>query len=97
LATIFSIPAKRDLLEIWVYIAEDNMDAADATERRIRGLCDKLATSPGMGKPRLDLGTDIRMFGVGNYMIYYRPSNNGVEILRVAHGSRDALRLFRLR
>jgi plasmid stabilization system protein ParE len=48
LAAIYSVPAKRDLLEIWIYIAEDNMDAADATERRIRGFCDKLAKSPGM-------------------------------------------------
>ncbi len=95
MAAIYSVPAKRDLLEIWIYIAEDNMDAADATERRIRGFCDKLAKSPGMGKPRPDLGTDIRIFGVGNYMIYYRPSRKGVKILRVAHASRDALRLFR--
>lgn len=69
MATIYTVPAKRDLVEIWVYIAEDNMDAADAMDSRIRQVCDKLDQSPALGKLRPELGEEIRTFGVGNYVI----------------------------
>jgi toxin ParE1/3/4 len=65
LAALYAIPAKRDLVEIWVYIAEDNMDAADAMDSRIRRVCDKLDQAPAMGKLRPELGVEIRSFGVG--------------------------------
>lgn len=91
----FAPAAKRDLVEIWVYIAEDNIDAADATDERIRQLCVTLAESPAMGRLRPELGVDIRTFGTGNYVIYYVPSKRGIKVLRFAHSARDASRLFR--
>ena len=97
MAALYTIPAKRDLVEIWVYIAEDNMDAADEMDSRIRQVCDKLDQSPALGKLRPELGVAIRTFGVGNYVIYYRMTPDGVRILRIAHGARDAFRLFGLK
>lgn len=97
MATIYTIPAKRDLVEIWVYIAEDNMDAADATEKRIRSVCDKLDQSPSLGKLRSELGAEIRAIGTGNYMVYYRLTPNGVRILRIVHSARDVFRLTGLK
>ena len=97
MATIYTVPAKRDLVEIWVYIAEDNMEAADALDSRLRQVCDKLSQSPALGKLRPELGVEIRTFGVGNYVIYYRLTTEGVRILRIVHGARDAFRLFGLK
>ena len=31
---------------------------------------------------------------VGNYLIFYFPLENGIDIIRVLHGSRDMERLF---
>ena len=32
---------------------------------------------------------------MGNYIIFYRPSEQGIELLRVLHGSRDIPEVFR--
>jgi len=96
LATVYTVPAKRDLVEIWVYIAEGNVDAADALNGRIRAVCDKLDQSPALGKLRPELGAEIRSFAIGSYVIYYRVTPDGVRILRIVHGARDAIRLLGL-
>lgn len=35
-----------------------------------------------------------RLPGFENYLIFYRPLDDGVEILRVLHGARDIQRIF---
>ena len=47
-----------------------------------------------MGRTRNDLATGLRSFPVGNYVILYRPLENGVEVVRVVHGSRDIEDMF---
>jgi toxin ParE1/3/4 len=48
--------AESDLLEIWLFIAGDNPEAADATLDRIDKVCSTLARSPRRGRhvPNLD-------------------------------------------
>jgi plasmid stabilization system protein ParE len=31
----------------------------------------------------------VRRHAIGNYVVYYRPIIDGVEIVRVIHGARD--------
>ena len=38
---------------------------------------------------RDDLSPGLRSIPHGNYLIFYRLMNNGIEIVRVLHGSRD--------
>lgn len=57
----------------------------DAVEQRFR----ILATQPHAGRARPDLAPNLRFLPVGNYLIFHRPIENGVEIARVIHGSRD--------
>jgi len=40
------------------------------------------------------LAARLRSFPVGSYVIFYRPMENGVEIVRVLHGARDLPPLF---
>lgn len=42
-----------------------------------------------------DLGPFVRSWPVNRYMVYYRPIENGVEILHIYDGARDIPRLFR--
>ena len=35
------------------------------------------------------IGEDIRRSSVGNYVIYYRPTADGIQVLRILHGARQ--------
>lgn len=47
-----------------------------------------------MGRKRDELVPNLRSFPVGNYLIFYRPINQGIEVLRVLHGARDIPSIF---
>ena len=89
-----NVQAARDLLEIWVYIAEQDMGAADRLMEKINITCKELADMPGMGRQRNELLAGLRSFPVGNYLIYYRVIPEGLEVMRVLHGARDIENLF---
>jgi toxin ParE1/3/4 len=84
-----SAAAKSDLNEIWIYIAQDNPDAADKFIRAIVSRFPKFATMPEFGRRREELSPRLRSFPVGRYVIFYRPMENGIEVVRVLHGARD--------
>lgn len=86
---IFRPIAEQDLDDIWFYIAQDNIDAADRTLDLLRDKCLMLAGSPMIGRTRLELAPSLRSFPVGNYLIFYRPIESGIEIIRILHGSQD--------
>ena len=81
--------AQDDLLEIWLYIAKDNVSAADRLLDRIASKCARLADFPEIGPAREDIGRDVRALTVGNYLVLYRASKERVDVVRVVHGARD--------
>ncbi len=86
--------AKTDLAEIRHYIARDKPGAAG---RQIASFFERfhtLARHPEMGQRRPELGAGLRSFAVGNYVIIYRPTSEGVEIARVVSGYRDLMPFF---
>jgi toxin ParE1/3/4 len=42
-----------------------------------------------MGAERSDLATALRSWPLDNYLIFYKPLPDGIEVLRVLHGARD--------
>lgn len=94
---IQSTLAERDLVAIWVYIAERNLPAADRLISKFRTQFDKLARMPGIGRQRPELEDGLLSAAVGNYVVFYRalPAKKGVEIARVIHGARDIVAMFR--
>lgn len=86
--------AKSDLLDIWDYIADDSTTSADNFLNTIGHKIQTLARSPKMGRTREELAPNLRSFPVGNYIIFYRPIKNGVEIARVLSGARDLNAIF---
>lgn len=82
--------ANRDLTAIVRAIARDNPSAAHAWLESAEELFRRLAANPEMSAVcetrRFGL---VRQHSFGNYVIYYRPIADGIEILRVVHGARD--------
>lgn len=87
---VFSPLAEQDLAEIQDYISRDKPEAAAKFIESPRETCSIIASQPDMGRSRPEFrGGNLRSFPVGNYLIFYRSSADGVEIARVVHGARD--------
>lgn len=81
--------AREDLLEIWLYIAADNSEAADRVLDAIDKRCRALAEHPYMGRERTDIQAGLFSFPAGNYLIFYTHTGDGIDIVRVLHAARD--------
>jgi len=86
--------AEADLDDIWWYIAQDNPDAADRVLDSIDERCTTLAQFPYIGTNRDEIMPNLRSLSVGNYVVYYLPLDDGIDIVRVLHGARDIDVLF---
>jgi toxin ParE1/3/4 len=86
--------ARRDIVQIWQYIAKDNEPAADRfidlLIRRFR----MLGQAPYAGRRRDELRRGYRSFPVGDYLILYRIEEPGVSIMHIVHGRRNLEALF---
>jgi len=91
---IRSPEALADAEAIWNHVAQDRIGAADQLLDRIALRCDLLAGHPEIGQARPELGPDLRSFTVGNYVLFYRPSAQGIELVRIIHAARDVDALF---
>jgi toxin ParE1/3/4 len=87
--------AIRDLDAIWLYIARDNIDAAEKLMKKIQSAAEKLAQMPGMGQRRDDFSPGLRSFPVGNYLIFYKRIRGGIEVLHVYHGAQNLYEFFK--
>lgn len=56
---------------------------------------DSLPTSPSWDQVVKSSFLGFGVFAVGNYVIYYRPTQDALEIVRVLHGARDVEAIFR--
>ncbi|HEV3138106.1 MAG TPA: type II toxin-antitoxin system RelE/ParE family toxin [Pirellulales bacterium] len=90
-----SLPAEKDLDAIWSYIAKDNRPAADQLVRRIHERCQLYATQPAAGTLDNRFQSGLRYFSVASYVLFYRPADDGLVVVRVLHGARNIEDLFR--
>ena len=86
--------AEADILEIWDYIADDSLTAADRWVDHLDEQFRVLATQPSMGRARDELAPDVRSFPFGRYVIFYMPLDDGIDVVRVLHGARDVDAVF---
>jgi toxin ParE1/3/4 len=87
--------AKSDISEIWDYIADDSEERADSFVDAIGEKIKTLAKNPMMGRSRDELADNLRSWAVTRrYIVFYFPLSDGVEVVRVLHGSRDIENLF---
>lgn len=86
---IISPSARQDLSDIFDYIARDKPLAAANWIDAIEEKCELIASVQELGEHRPEYGTDIRSSVAGRYVIFYRPINDGIEVVRVIAGDRD--------
>lgn len=91
---VFSPLARQDFREIHDYIAEQDPDTALDFVTRLEQVCEKLAQMPEMGRARDELAPKLRGLPVERYIIFYRITKAGVEIVRLLHSSRDIESIF---
>jgi toxin ParE1/3/4 len=90
-----------ELWAIWQFIAQDNPPAATRVVEAAHETFKNLAVTPGLGRPhkfrnpKLKGVRSWRVSGFDNYLIFYRPIPDGVQVLHVYHGARDIETLFR--
>ena len=83
-----TLRAEEDVRDIWLYIAADNIEAADKLIDRFTERYEQLAANPQMGPAQEQYLRGLRSFPVGNYIVFYRPIEDGIEVYRVLHGAR---------
>ena len=82
--------AKRDLLEIWFYIAVDKgPHTADHWIDRIEARCRQLGEFPESGPSRPDIADDARMLVIARWLALYQITTGGVRIMRVVDAARN--------
>jgi toxin ParE1/3/4 len=92
--------AAADLIDIALFIAEDNLDAAECFLDAAEAAFALLASLPSMGRavtfqsPAAQGMRVWRVQGFERYLIFYRAVEHGIEIVRVLHGARDIEGLF---
>lgn len=86
--------AAEDIAAVWDFIADDNPDAADHWVDQLDTQLRLLATQPLMGRARDELAPGIRSFPFGRYLVFYLPIGDGIDVVRVLHGTRDVDTVF---
>jgi len=83
-------------LEIWDYIARDNVSAADRVTEEIKEAVEMLVRNPELGHIRKDLTSMlVRYWPIYSYLIVYDPAVKPIEIVRVLSGYRDLAKLLK--
>lgn len=86
----FTEHAVRDLEDIYEYIANDNVAAAEKHRMRLRRCWQALIQQPKMGRRRDEIRSGYRSVTEGDYIILYQLTNDHeLAIVRVVHGKRD--------
>ncbi len=91
-----SAKAKRDLIDIYQYIATDNPRAARRMIEKLNQTAHILADAPQLGTGRFPSYPTVRGFPVDRYILLYEPleAEGGIKLIRVFHGARSWQELF---
>jgi toxin ParE1/3/4 len=83
--------ALEDLIKIWRRIADDSGEPrADKYPRRLNDVITYVAQQPLMGRARPEIPVEeIRSFVAESHVIFYIALLDGMELVRVIHGSQD--------
>lgn len=89
-----STEAENDLLDTWLYIAEDQPINADRYLDKLQEKAQKLAVFPDLGRDRPELAEGLKSFPVDRYNLYYTVTETKLILVRVLSGDRDITAIF---
>ena len=85
--------ARWDIIEQAAYIGRNDPRAAERFQDAVQQAEQMLADMPGIRAPRSFRHLqNVRMWrvpGFAKHLIFYRPTAQGIEVIRVLHASRD--------
>jgi len=87
--------AAGELDEIFSYWAK--RVSVETAERVINGIIKHfplIADYPDTGRSTDNITPGVRCFPAGKYLIYFRKTNDGIQILHIIHGARNQLTAF---
>lgn len=94
--------AEKDVAHLVHHLFTQSADTASRFYAAVEDACSQLAESPNLGGV-VDTDSEalagVRVWGLPgfrNYLIFYRPLADGVEVVRVLHGARDWLAILEL-
>ena len=93
--TIQADAARSDLAEIAEHLARESVETALRFLERVEVTLELLVENPGIGRVRFPDDPEVeglRSWPVGRfgtYLIFYRPVDSGIEVVRILHGARD--------
>jgi toxin ParE1/3/4 len=82
--------AEQDLAEIFLYWAK--RAGLKVANRLIHSITDRfwlLSEHPDAGISSEDIAAGVKCFPAGKYLIYYRKTRRGTDILHIFHGALD--------
>lgn len=86
----YTLQAREDLLDIWLYLAGHVSQAiADQMFDAIEKACHELARYPELAQRRPEIAEDARALVIERWLALYRITENGVQIVRILDGARD--------
>ena len=89
-----SVAAAEDLKDIWEYVSQHNENAASKLIKEIKNKFVLLRDNPLVGREQNEYLVGLRSFVVKSYFIFYLPLDDGIDVLRVLHSSRDIESIF---
>ena len=87
--------AKNEIKSVIFNITQENPPAATKFLKSLVDKLDTLALLPRIGVERSEYGEGVSTFPFGNYIIFYQPTDSGVDIIRFLHGARNLPYVFR--
>jgi toxin ParE1/3/4 len=87
---VLSPRAQTDLDEIWDYTERNwGKEQAEAYIRLIGAAIKAIASSPERGKACDDIREGYRKYRAASHMIFFRPIDGGVDVVRILHRRMD--------
>ena len=87
---VYTEAARADLLDIWLYLAEESLSAADKALDSLEKDAFLHSNQPMAGRERPELGAGIRSWPSSTpYILFYAVVAERLIVIRVLHHARD--------
>lgn len=85
--------AQRDLSSIWDFTQERwDVRQAEKYIREIQDAIERVAADPDRGRARDEIREGYRSYAIGSHAVFYIPTSDCVDIIRVLHQRMDTSR-----